>query len=281
MTTAAQATTLNLSVFPKLTSADITVAGTKSTAIAVTVSATSADLASLSVAGVANTLSVTGAPKLTSLSTTGEIQRFIVADTSTITTIAFGHTFISGADAATVTVSGVTAITSLDMSSLTKVKSVNIVNNTKLASVTPPSSTVLAEPVAAISVILSGNALTGNYNKAVAGSETTPYAQAVINSTELAGFKAFIEAYAAQTDRTASGSASETSGYPSITYNMTVDTVTIDGGTATDTLADALSVAVDPAVNKGLDDTDNTADDASNGANGVDTKNELNLVATE
>ena len=89
----------------------------------------------------------------------------------------------------------------------------------------------LAEPVAAISVILKGNALTGEYTKAVAGSETTPYAQAAITSTELAGFKTFIEAYAAQTDRTASGSASATSGYPTITYDMNVDVVTITGGT--------------------------------------------------
>ena len=60
--------------------------------------------------------------------------------------------------------------------------------------------------------------------------------QAAITSTELAGFKTFIEAYAAQTDRTASGSASATSGYPTITYNMNVDVVTITGGTTTDTL---------------------------------------------
>ena len=173
---------------------------------------------------------------MTSLTTAGEITDFTVADTSTITTIAFGHTFISGDTAATVTVSNVTAITSLDMSSLTKVKTVRLTGNTKLASVTPPSSTVLAEPVAPISVVLYSNALTGEYTKAVAGSETTPYAQAAIKSTELAGFKTFIEAYAAQTDRTASGSASATSGYPTITYNMDVDVVTIDGGTTTDTL---------------------------------------------
>ena len=51
---------------------------------------------------------------MTSLTTAGEITDFTVADTQTITTIAFGHTFISGDTAATVTVSNVTAITSLD-----------------------------------------------------------------------------------------------------------------------------------------------------------------------
>ena len=57
-----------------------------------------------------------------------------------MTTIDFGHTFISGDTAATVTVSGVTEITALDMSSLTKVKTVNVVNNTKLASIIAPNA---------------------------------------------------------------------------------------------------------------------------------------------
>ena len=50
----------------------------------------------------------------------------MVTNSATMTTIDFGHTFISGDTAATVTVSGVAEITALDMSSLTKVKTVNI-----------------------------------------------------------------------------------------------------------------------------------------------------------
>ena len=276
LTTAAQASSLDLSVFPALTVADITVAGTKSTAYAITVTAASAALNTLSVDGVVNTLSVTGAPKLTSLSTVGKITDFVVANSVTMTTIDFGHTFISGDTAATVTVSGVTKIASLDMSSLTKVKHVRLVNNGALASITPPSSTVLAEPVATVTVTLSGNALTGNYTQAVAGSETTPYSEAVINSAELAAFKTFIEAYAAQTDRTASGSASATSGYPSIQYNMDVDVVTIDSGTTTKTLSAALDA--DTAAEAGLDATENTADDTTDSSGGVTTKNELAIV---
>ena len=99
-----------------------------------TVTAASTKLASLSVDGVVNTLSVAGAPKLTSLTTVGQITDFTVMNTATITTINFGHTFISGDTAATVTVSNVTNLTSLDMSSLTKVKTVDVYFNTKLAS---------------------------------------------------------------------------------------------------------------------------------------------------
>lgn len=281
--TSKQSTTLNLSVFPSLKTADITVDGTKSTAITVSVGAGSTALTTLAVQGVVNTLSVVGAPKLTSLSTTGNITDFTVANTSTMTNISFGHSFISGDTAATVTVSGVTAITALDLSSLTKVKTVNLVNNTKLASVIAPNATTLAEPVAAISVTLNGNALTGNYNKAVAGSETTPYAEASIQSNDLAGFKTYIEAYAAQTDRTSTGSASATSTYVgasgSITYNMNIDVVTIDGGTTTNTLSAALDA--DTAAENGLDAAANTADDTTDSVGGVTTKNELDIVTTE
>ena len=281
LTVSAQASSLDLSVFPGLETADVTVAGTKSTAYAVTVTAASTKLASLSVDGVVNTLSVAGAPKLTSLTTVGQITDFTVMNTATITTINFGHTFISGDTAATVTVSNVTNLTSLDMSSLTKVKTVDVYFNTKLASIVAPSSTVLAEPVATISVTLLGNALTGNYDKATAGSETTPYATASIQSDELAGFKTFIEAYAAQADRTSTGTTTfdTSSGIANIKYNMDVDVVTIDGGTTTNTLAGALDA--DVAAEQGLDATDATDDDVTDSVNAVSTKNELDIVTTE
>ena len=43
----------------------------------------------------------------------------------------------------------------------------------------------MAEPIAAISVTINGNALTGEYTQAVAGAETEPYSEAVITSTDL------------------------------------------------------------------------------------------------
>ena len=113
------------------------------------------------------------------------------------------------------------------MSSLTKVKTINVQRNAKLATLVAPSSTVLAEPIAAISVTVSANALTGNYN-AVAGTETTSYTMASIESNDLTSLKAFIEAYAAQDGRTAS-SVSATSGIANITHDIQIDVVTIDG----------------------------------------------------
>jgi len=281
LTTAGQSTTLDLSVFPGLITADLTVAGTKATNITISATASNSALTALSVAGVVNTLNVTNAPKLTSLETTGNITDFVVANSVTITTITFGHSFISGDTAATVTVSGVTEITSLDMSSLTKVKKVNVVNNTKLASIVAPSAETLAEPVASITVSLTGNALTGNYNKATAGSETTPYATASIQSDDLVGFKTFIEAYAAQPDRTSTGTATydTSSGIANIFYDMNVDVVTIDAGTTTNTLAAALDA--DVAAEQGLDETDGTDDDVTDSAGGVTTKNELDIVTSE
>ena len=139
---------------------------------------------------------------------------------------------------------------------------------------------MLAEPIAAISVTLSGNALTGEYTQAIEGAETTPYQQAVITSGDLATFKAFIEAYAAQTDRVSSTSVSATSGVQSITYNMDIDVVTIDSTTETATLQAAL--VSNTAANAGLDKVADTVDDATDGnaagGAGVSTKNELDLV---
>ena len=156
-----------------------------------------------------------------------------------MTTINFGHTFISGDTAATVTVSGVTNLTSLDMSSLTKVKTVEVVNNDKLATIIAPSSTVLAEPIAAIAVTVTGNALTGNFDYAQRGTETTSYVLASIESDDLTTLKSFIAAYAAQDGRTAS-SVSATSGIANITHNIDIDVVTINGGTTTNTLSAAM-----------------------------------------
>ena len=83
----AQAKSIDLGFFPGLKSATLTMAGTKSTAYAVTVTQSSTVLADLTVDGTTNTLSVSGAAKLTSLTTAGEITDFTVASTQTITSI--------------------------------------------------------------------------------------------------------------------------------------------------------------------------------------------------
>ena len=108
LTAVAQAASIDLGTLPGLKSANITAAGTAATAYAVTVTASNTVLSSLDIDGVLNTLSVTSAPALATLTTAGKITDFTVADTTTMTTINFGHTFISGDTAATVTVSGVT-----------------------------------------------------------------------------------------------------------------------------------------------------------------------------
>ena len=258
-----------------LKSADITGAGTAATAYTVSANASNTVLASLDVDGVINTLTVTAAPALATLTTAGKITDFTVADTTTMTTINFGHTFISGDTAATVTVSGVTNLTSLDMSSLTKVKTINVQRNAKLATLVAPSSTVLAEPIAAISVTVSANALTGNYNEAVAGTETTSYTMASIESNDLTSLKAFIEAYAAQDGRTAS-SVSATSGIANITHDIQIDVVTIDGSaTTTSTLSAALNS--NAAAATGPDAANDTADDTTDSTGGIIQQTNLQL----
>ena len=162
---------------------------------------------------------------------------------------------------------------------MTKVKTLNIVNNGKLATIVAPSSTVLAEPIAAISVSITGNALTGNFDQAVAGTETTSYTLASIQSDDLTTLKAFIAAYAAQTGRTAA-SVSATSGIANIYHDINLDVVTIDGGTATNTLSAAMTANGAP-LNEGPDADDDTVDDTSDGTGGITTANELAIVTTE
>ena len=278
LTTAGQTASLTLYAMPALKSASITGAGKATTNIEISVSATNTALASLSVDGVINTLDIAAAPKLTSLTTAGKITDFSVTDTTTMTTINFGHTFISGDTAATVTVSNVSKITSLDMSSLTKVKQITLTGNAKLATIVAPSSTVLAEPTAAVTVTINGNALTGNYDKAAAGTDTTPYGEASIESNDLTTLKTFINAYAAQTGRS-STSVSATAGKTKISYDIEVDVVTIDGGTTTSTLSAALNS--DAAAALGADATADTASDTTDSTGGITTANELAIVTTE
>ena len=283
LTTAGQTASLTLYGLPALKSASITGAGKATTNIEISVSATNTALASLSVDGIINTLDIAAAPKLTSLTTAGKITDFSVTDTTTMTTINFGHTFISGDTAATVTVSNVSKITSLDMSSLTKVKQITLTGNAKLATIVAPSSTVLAEPIAPVTVTISGNALTGNYDKAVAGTETTSYTEASIESNDLTTLKAFIIAYSSQTGR-ASTSVTATAGANKISIDIEVDVVTIDGSaTTTDTLSDALDA--NSAAHLGPDAADNTADDTSDNddkaGSGISSANEIAIITTE
>ena len=278
LTALGQTVSLTLDNMPELTAASITGKGTALTNYTLTVGSGSAKLASLTVDGVTNALSITAAPKLTGLTTAGNITDFTVANTSTMTTLTFGHSYISGDDAATVTVSGVTKIETLDMGSLTKVKHINVVNNSKLATITAPSASVLAEPSAVVTVTVSGNALTGAYTPAVAATETTPYSEAVIKSDDLTTLKAFINAYAAQTGRAASGSASATSAVTGLSYSINLHQTTIAANTTTSSLSDRLTA--DTAAGKGADGTDDTADDTTDGG-AITTKNELAIVTTE
>ena len=74
----AQAKSIDLGFFPALKSATITMVEFKSTAYAVTVTQSSTVLEDLTVDGTTNTLSVSGANKLTSLTTAGEIIRLLL-----------------------------------------------------------------------------------------------------------------------------------------------------------------------------------------------------------
>ena len=68
------------------------------------------------------------------------------------------------------------------MSSVNKVKTISLTGNGSLTTVTLPGYDPFVEPTANISMTISGNNLTGRFNSATAGTDTTPYLPASIES---------------------------------------------------------------------------------------------------
>ena len=173
---------------------------------ALSVTAANASLTTLKVAGHLGTLTVDNST-LTSLSTLegSVIITCDVKNNTALESFELNHTFLEGDNAITISVTGNTdpLFTALDMSSMTKVKHVNITGNTSLTDITAPSATTLAEPIAVVTVTINNNLVKGTYTKAVAGSETFPHTDAKLEGETVVNFKAFYDAYKAQTNRLA------------------------------------------------------------------------------
>ena len=227
-----------------------------------------ASLTTLSIGsgGGIGTLTVS-ASTLKKLTTAGVIINTVVHNNTALEEFDFGHTHLNGDNATVVDITGNTNknLTSIDLSSVSKVKHVNITGNTSLTTITAPSASVLAEPLATVTVTISGNDTVGTYTDAVAGSETTPFAPTTATAAVVTAFKPFISAYLAQT-RTAS-----------VTFSINVDKVDDDADGAYDDGNMQTIMAADAAGIAGPDATGGNADDITNGTGGVDTAKELAL----
>tara|TARA_B100000963_G_scaffold325879_1_gene312462 strand:- start:969 stop:1442 length:474 start_codon:yes stop_codon:yes gene_type:complete len=81
------------------------------------------------------------------------------------------------------------------MSSVNKVKTISLTGNGSLTTITLPGYDPFVEPTADVSMTISGNNLSGRFNSATAGTDTTPYLPASIESAFLCDAIDFLEYY--------------------------------------------------------------------------------------
>jgi hypothetical protein len=208
LTLSGQATDVTLDTFVKMVTLNYTGAhpssitpGSHDASNNLTVTSLNASLTTLVIGnGGMGSLTVSGTG-LKSLSTDGHIIQTIVRGNAALESFDFGHRHADGDNATTISITDNTdpLLTSIDLSSLAKVKHVNITGNTSLTTIVAPSASVLAEPLATVTVTISGNDTVGTYSAAEAATETTPYDPATASAAVVTAFKPFIEAYLAQT----------------------------------------------------------------------------------
>lgn len=127
-------------------------------------------------------VTVTGAA-LRSLTTGGEIRSFTLNAATGLTAVTMDHDHISGSDAATLVVTGNTALTTLAPSALTYIGNVTITGNTLMTSLDLSSFDTI--PLAGdYTMAISGNKLTGIYVAATEGSTTTAFVEAQVKSND-------------------------------------------------------------------------------------------------
>ena len=274
LTLGEQATTVDLATLVKMT--DLHYTGAHPSSITpgshvgsnnLTITSANASLTTLVIgAGGMGTLTVTNST-LESLSTAGHIINTVVHNNTKLASFEFGHSHADGDDATTIDIVGNTdsELTTIDLSSLAKVKHVNITGNTSLTTIVAPSASVLAEPLATVTVTISGNDTVGTYSAADAATETTPYDPATASAAVVTAFKPFIEAYLAQT-RTAT-----------VVWDIDVDAIDDDADGAYDDGALSAAFAADTAALAGPDGNLGGTDAQVDANGGVTTEAELAL----
>ena len=240
---------------------------------ALTVTSANASLTTLNIGdGGIGTLSIDNTA-LTTLSTNGVILNTVVTNNAGLASFDFAHRYINGEFATSVRIENNVnpGLTSIDLSSLAKVKEVIISGNTSLTTITAPKYATaddLAEPVATVTVTIFGNNTVGSYAAANAPTETTPYRAPEASAAVVSSFKGFIEAYLAQSARTAS-----------VTFNIDIDNVDADeSGAYDDGMLSALldaDTAAQAGANGIAGDADDDSDNDINPGTGVSSVREL------
>jgi len=236
-----------------------------------------------------SSFSINSAAAVVTVTTAGTIRDFSVMNMAAFKSLTFGHSHIqgTGSDAATIVVSN-TGVTALDMSSMKKVKAITVTGNGSLATLVAPApagESDLPEPLASITVTVTGNALTGVLTKAIAGTEVTDHVYAQLTSAAVSSLKAYIDMFksaaAGGNARTAvPANAGADSGYlPGVTWDIALDSVDYSSTAGTETVTISAAFTADTAGRAGADNDNATALDNQNNGGNITTYNELSLVA--
>jgi len=231
------------------------------------VTITNAALTNLNIGdGYIGTLHVNGSG-ITDLTTAGRIVNTEVANNIALVNITFGHDHLEGERAATVVFINNDKVETVNLGTVNKIKTVTVTGNASLTALTMAGYSPAAEPGAAINVTISDNALTADYDTAIAGSETTPYSDASLTDTTglLCSVSDFINFYNDQDDRSAT-----------VSLSLNIAKVTNDADTpVTATLSATLSG--DTAAQNGIDGVNATTDDETDGG-AIDTIAEMTAI---
>ena len=159
-----------------------------------------ANLVSLTLGGVMNTVNVTLLPKLTTFVTSGQINTLTLDNAAIITGLTLGHkNFVGdlgyGATGSDLTITNNAKLTTLAPTAIDKMNTLTVTGNAKLASFDFSSYTNLKDDASSIRVIISGNngttQTTASYSPAMVVTGSTPYQEAVIKSNSILTLKAY------------------------------------------------------------------------------------------
>lgn len=210
-------------------------------------------LKSVTVAGMADSVIVSGTGELTSLTTDGDaqIRDFILNDADKLVSASIGHQHIEGSDAAIFTVTDNLKLASLATTNLDETGNIDISNNAALASLNLSSLQTLPL-LGSYTVTITNNKLTGLYTAATAGSTTTAAVDESLTSAAFATLKPYMQKAVASRASASTGNVTytlavnlsnvATTGTTTLTAALAADTVRT--ATATNVLTDTYFVAL-------------------------------------
>ena len=201
LTLVEQSNTLDFSAAVSMTVLDYT--GKKITPITqggqtndLTITAANASLTELIIGGVVRSVTLTATTLEGFSSVAGStIINVELVNNASLKTIDLKHDRLDGENALAIIVTNNDKVESLDMSSVNKVKTISLTGNGSLTTITLPGYDPFVEPTADVSMTISGNNLSGRFNSATAGTDTTPYLPASIESAFLCDAIDFLEYY--------------------------------------------------------------------------------------